>query len=316
MGSEPASPTKGRRRLPSLSAEDVRELESVARRIRRDIVRMTAEANSGHPGGSLSCTDILTALYWRILNHDPKNPNWADRDRFVMSKGHASPAMYSVLAEAGYFPTDELLTFRKLGSRLQGHNVMGVPEGVEMSAGALGMGLSFSLGVALAGRMDGKGYRVYCLLSDGDCNEGQTWEAIAAASHHKVGNLTAIVDYNHIQNDGYSDFARFSGRDGHRDGPGGWVLEDGHTVNILSLAPLPDRWRAFGWHVQEVADGHDFSQLVEALERTKSHTTGPSVVICQTTKGKGVSFMENNPAFHGKASNPEETEQALKELAD
>jgi len=300
--------------LAAISGATVQELEAIARRVRRDIIRMTAEASSGHPAGSLSCADILTALYFRVLRHDRANPAWPDRDRFVMSKGHASPAMYAVLAEAGYFSPRELLTFRKLGSRLQGHNVMGVPAGVEMSAGALGMGLSFSLGLALGGRMDGRDHRVYCLLSDGDCNEGQTWEAAAAASHHQVDTLTAIVDYNHIQNDGFSDYARFQGGDGHRDRPGGWV-EDGRTVNILSLHPLAERWRAFGWQAQDV-DGHDFTQIMDALEKARSHKGQPSVVICQTTKGKGVSFMENNPSFHGKAPNKEETEQALKELAD
>lgn len=301
--------------MPRVSATTVRELQSTGRRIRRHIVRMTAEVNSGHPGGSLSCTDILTALYFRILRHDPNNPAWPERDRFIMSKGHASPAMYAVLAEAGYFPTDELLTFRKLGSRLQGHNIIGVPPGVEMSAGALGMGLSFSLGQTLAGRMDGRSYHVYCLLSDGDCNEGQTWEAAAAAGHHQVDTLIAIVDYNHIQNDGFSDYARFAGKDDHRKGAGGWVGQDGHTVNILSLHPLPDRWRAFGWNVLE-ADGHDFTQIIGALERARRHKGQPSVVICQTIKGKDVSFMENNPAFHGKAPSKEEMAQALKELAD
>jgi transketolase len=276
---------------------------------------MTTEANSGHPGGSLSCTDILTALYFRVLRYDPKNPTWPERDRFVMSKGHASPAIYAVLAEAGYFPTDELLTFRKLGSRLQGHPVMGLPPGVEMSAGALGMGLSFSLGLALAGRLDGRDYDTYCLLSDGDCNEGQTWEAAAAVSHHQVDTITAIVDYNHIQNDGFSDYVRYPGGDGRRQQPGGWVGDDGHTVNILSLDPLAERWRAFGWNAQEV-DGHDLSQTVDALETARDHRGQPSVVICQTTKGKGVSFMENNPAFHGKAATKEQLEQALEELAD
>lgn len=301
--------------MPPAGSPTIEELQSIARRIRRNIVRMTTEANSGHPGGSLSSADILTALYFRVLRHDPQNPDWPDRDRFVMSKGHASPLMYSVLAEAGYFPTDELLTFRKLGSRLQGHNVMGKPPGVEMSAGALGMGLSFSLGVALAGRMDGRDYHTFCLLSDGDCNEGQTWEAAAASSHHEVDTLTAIVDYNHIQNDGFSDYARFHGGNGNRQRPGGRVLEEGHTVNILSLHPLTERWRAFGWDVQEV-DGHDFNQVIDALEKARDHAGGPSVVVCQTTKGKGVSFMENNPSFHGKAATKEELEQALKELAD
>jgi transketolase len=302
--------------LPSTSADAVAELEKTARRIRRNIIRMTAEAQSGHPGGSLSCADILTALYFNALRHDPANPDWPDRDRFVMSKGHASPAMYSVLAAADYFAEEELLTFRRLGSRLQGHNVMGVPPGVEMSAGALGMGLSFSLGVALAGRMDGRDYRVFCLLSDGDCNEGQTWEAAAAASHHRVDNLIAIVDYNHIQNDGFSDYARFPGNeDGHRDRPGGWVGDDGHTVNILSLDPLAERWRAFGWHTIEI-DGHDFTQLLDAFAAAKAHRGGPAAVICQTTKGKGVRLMENNAAFHGKAPSPEEAAVALEELAD
>ncbi len=298
-----------------ISGASVPELERTARRIRRHIVRMTTEVNSGHPGGSLSSVDILTALYFRVLQYDPKKPTWPERDRFIMSKGHASPAMYSVLAEAGYFPTEELMTFRKLGSRLQGHNTMGLPPGVEMSAGALGMGLSFSLGLTLAGRMDNLDYRVYCLLSDGDCNEGQTWEAAAATSHHRVDTVTAIVDYNHIQNDGFSDYTHFAQRDGHGKRPGGWVDEEGHTVNILSLQPLADRWRAFGWNAQEV-NGHDLTEIIDALDKAKQHKGQPSVIICQTTKGKGVSFMENNPSFHGKAATKEQLEQALKELAD
>ncbi len=177
------------------------------------------------------------------------------------------------------------------------------------------MGLSFSLGLALAGRLDGLDYHTYCLLSDGDCNEGQTWEAAAAVSHHQVDTVTAIVDYNHIQNDGFSDYARFPGGDDRRQRPGGWVGDDGHTVNILSLEPLAERWRAFGWNAQEV-DGHNIGQIIDALEQGRGHSGQPSVVICQTTKGKGVSFMENNPGFHGKAANEEQLKQALKELAD
>jgi transketolase len=275
---------------------------------------MTAAAQSGHPGGSLSCVDILTALYFRVLRHDPKNPHWPDRDRLIVSKGHATPGVYAALAEAGYFPRDELLTFRKLGSRLQGHTVMHVPPGVEMSAGALGMGLSFSLGQALAGRLDGRDYRVYCLLSDGDCQEGQTWEAAMACAHHRADNLIAIVDRNHIQNDGFSDYLRYRDGDPPQQ-PGGWVMEDGHTANIMSLEPFADKWRAFGWRVWAV-DGHDFQAITGALQEARSHKGQPGVVICETIKGKGVSYMENNPDFHGKAPTPEQAEQALKELAE
>ncbi|HZP26832.1 MAG TPA: transketolase [Dehalococcoidia bacterium] len=293
---------------------NVTELNEVARRVRRHVVRMTAEANSGHPGGSLSAADILVAIYFGgVMRHDAKNPWWPDRDRFILSKGHITPGYYGVLAEAGYFPVDELLTFRKLGSRLQGHTVRGVPEGVEMSAGALGMGLSFSLGQILAARLEGRGYRVFCLLSDGDCNEGQTWEAAMSSAHHKAENLIAVVDYNHIQNDGYSDYTRYHDGDG-TERVGGWVMPSGYTVNIMSTASLDEKWRAFGWDVQQ-CDGHDIGQLVEALRRATQPNGKPRVIIASTIKGKGVSFMENNPAFHGKAPTPEQLEQALKELA-
>ena len=292
----------------------IRELQSIARSIRRNIIRMTAAAQSGHPGGSLSCADILTALYFRVLRRDPKNPHWPERDRLIVSKGHATPGVYAALAEAGYFPTDELLTFRKLGSRLQGHTVMNVPPGVEMSAGALGMGLSFSLGQALAGRLDGRDYHVYCLMSDGDCEEGQTWEAAMACAHHRADHLTAIVDRNHIQNDGFSDYLRY--HDGDQPArPGGWVMEDGHTANIMSLEPFADKWRAFGWRVWTV-DGHNFEAIIGALQEAGAHKGQPGVVIAETIKGKGVSLMENNPDFHGKAPTPEQAEQALRELAD
>ena len=292
------------------------ELKSIAKRIRRHIVEMTANANSGHPGGSLSSVEIATALYFRVMRHDPQNPPWPDRDRFIVSKGHATPMVYSTMAEAGYFPVEDLMTFRKLGGKLQGHTIMQKPPGVEMSAGALGMGLSFSLGHALAGRLDGRDYHVFCLLSDGDCQEGQTWEAAMASAHHRAENLIAIVDRNHIQNDGFSDYQRFPDGNGSRpQRPGGWVLKDGHTANIMNLEPLEDKWKAFGWSTQHI-DGHDFEAIIRALEAAKTHTGGPSVVVCETIKGKGVSFMENNPDFHGKAPSPEQLEQALKELAD
>ena len=285
--------------------------------MRRHILEMTTAANSGHPGGSLSAVEIITSLYFRLMRHDPQNPSWPDRDRFIMSKGHATPVLYSVLAEAGYFPVDELMTFRRLGSRLQGHTVMGNPPGIEMSAGALGMGLSFSLGQALAGRLDGRGYQVFCLLSDGDSQEGQTWEAIMAAAHHKADNLTAIVDRNHIQNDGFSDYDRYPGGDPNGASiPGGWVMTDGHTANIMTLDPLEKKYQAFGWNTISVPDGHDFAALIAALEEARGHKGQPTAVICETTKGKGVSFMENNPDYHGKAATPEQLEQALQELAD
>ncbi len=292
------------------------ELAAIARRVRRHIVQMVASANSGHPGGSLSGVEIMLALYFRVLRHDPAKPLWPDRDRLIVSKGHATPLVYGVLAEAGYFPLEELRTFRKLGGSLQGHTVMQKPPGVEMSAGALGMGLSFALGCALASRLDGRDSHVYCLLSDGDCQEGQTWEAAMAAGHHKTRNLTAIVDRNHIQNDGYSDYARFSVPNGDRpQRPGGWVLEDMHTANIMNMEPFDEKWRAFGWKVKSV-DGHDLQALIEALEDVRSSKEQPTTIICETTKGKGVSFMENNADFHGKAPSPEQLEQALKELAD
>ncbi len=291
------------------------ELKEIARRVRRHILEMTSQVNSGHPGGSLSSVEIVTALYFAIMRHDPKNPTMPERDRFVMSKGHATPVLYGVVAEAGYFPVEELMTFRRLESRLQGHTVMGKPAGIEMTAGALGMGLSFSLGQALAGRLDGLPYNVFCLLSDGDSQEGQTWEAIMSAAHHKVGNLVAIVDRNHIQNDGYSDFQRFPGGGDRPDHiPGGWVLPDGHTANIMNLEPLEDKWKAFGWKTWHLDDGHDFRKLIDVLNEAKAYSDGPAVVICETIKGKGVSFMENNPDYHGKAASPEELKQALQEL--
>jgi transketolase len=264
------------------------EMEEKAKILRRHIVSMIWEAGSGHPGGSLSCVEILTSLYFKVLRHDPKNPKWEDRDRFVLSKGHAAPALYATLAECGYFPIEWLHTLRKLDSRLQGHTDMTLTPGVEMSAGSLGQGLSFAIGVALAGRLNSQDYRVFALLGDGECDEGQVWEAAMAASHFKVDNLTAIVDRNRQQIDGW-------------------------TKDVINTEPLTLKWQSFGWHTEEI-DGHDFSQIIGAFEKVKSVKEQPSVIIANTIKGKGVSFMENNIDFHGKAPSDEEYKMALNGL--
>ena len=264
------------------------ELKEMAKRLRRHVITMIATAGSGHPGGSLSAADIIAALYFKILRYDPENPQWSDRDRFILSKGHAAPVLYAALAEAGYFPATELVTFRKLDSRLQGHADRKFTPGVEMSAGSLGMGLSFAVGIALAARLDSKTYRTYALLSDGECEEGQTWEAALSAAHFGLDNLTAIVDYNGIQLSGW-------------------------TCDIMNLEPFPRKWQAFGWHTINI-DGHDFDQILSACQKAERTKGKPTVIIAHTVKGKGVSFMENNVAFHGKAPTPEEAERALKEL--
>ena len=264
------------------------EMKGMTRVIRRNIVKMTAAAGSGHPGGSLSAVEILTDLYFNVMDHDPANPQWEDRDRFILSKGHCVPVLYSVLAEAGYFPVEELGTFRKVTSRLQGHCHVMTP-GVEQCAGSLGQGLSFGVGVALAGRLDGRDYTVFVMLGDGECDEGQVWEAAMASSHFKLDNLVAIVDKNKIQNDRW-------------------------TSEAMDLEPLTDKWRSFGWQVVEI-DGHDLEQVAEALENAKQRNGSRTAIIAHTTKGKGVSFMENNADFHGKAPNAEQLEKALKELS-
>jgi transketolase len=268
-----------------LSAAD---LQKMARKLRRHVITMIATAGSGHPGGSLSAADIITALYFKVLRYKPEDPHWADRDRFILSKGHAAPILYAALAEAGYFPVSELATLRKLDSRLQGHTDMKLTPGVEMSAGSLGMGLSFGIGTALAARLDSKTYRTYVLLSDGECEEGQTWEAVLSGAHFRLDNMTVIVDNNGIQ---------LSGR----------------TCDIMSLDPLTQKWQAFGWHTVEI-DGHNFDQILSACQKAEKQKGMPTVVLARTVKGKGVSFMENNVAFHGKAPTPEEAERALKEL--
>lgn len=279
--SESARPTNGL----DLS---ITELKEMAKKLRRHVVSMIAIAGSGHPGGSLSAADIVTALYFKVMCHNPQNPQWQDRDRFILSKGHAAPILYAALAESGYFPVEELATLRKLGSRLQGHTDRNLTPGVEMSAGSLGMGLSFGIGVALAAKLDSRGYRTYVLLGDGECDEGQIWEAALSASQFRLSNLTAIVDYNRIQLSGW-------------------------TQDIMSLEPFSKKWEAFGWHTIDI-DGHDFDQILSAFREAEVIKDKPTVIIAHTVKGKGVSFMENNANFHGKAPNPEETERALKEL--
>jgi transketolase len=267
----------------------VPELEKMARQLRRHVITMTATAGSGHPGGSLSAADIVTALYFKVMRHDPENPRWPERDRFILSKGHVAPILYAALAECGYFSVEELATLRKLDSRLQGHTDRTLTPGVEMSAGSLGQGLSFGIGVALAARLDKRNYQVYVLLGDGECEEGQVWEAAMFAPHFQIDNLTAIVDNNGLQ-------------------------LDGRCCDIMGIEPLADKWRAFNWNVLEI-NGHGMSQILQALKEARKTKQRPTVIIAHTVKGKGVSFMENNVDFHGKAPTPQEAEIALKELA-
>jgi len=260
----------------------------MAKKLRRHVITMIATACSGHPGGSLSAADIITALYFKVMRHNPENTQWPDRDRFILSKGHAAPILYAALAESGYFPVEELSTLRKLGSRLQGHTDRNLTPGVEMSAGSLGMGLSYGIGVALTARLDRRDYKTYVLLGDGECDEGQTWEGALSAAHFRMDNLTAIVDCNRIQLTGW-------------------------TRDIMNLEPLSQKWQAFGWHTIDI-DGHDFNQILAAFQEAERIRNKPTVIIAHTIKGKGVSFMENNVKFHGKAPTPAEAEKALKEL--
>ncbi len=268
---------------------EIAELKEKAAVIRRHIIRMLAKAGSGHPGGSLSAADIVTVLYFKEMNLRPEDPYWPDRDRFVLSKGHAAPLLYAALAERGYFPVEELMTLRRLGSRLQGHPDAKKLPGVEVSTGSLGQGLAAANGMALAARLDGKNYRVYVLLGDGELQEGMVWEAAMAAAHYKLDNLVAFVDYNGLQ-------------------------IDGPVNEIMSVEPLVDKWRAFGWHTLAI-DGHDYGQILDALAEARMVKGRPVAVIAKTVKGKGVSFMEGKVDWHGKAPTPEEAERALTELA-
>lgn len=258
--------------------------------MRKDIIEMLHAAGSGHPGGSLSCTDILSSLYFGgVMHHDPKNPSDNSRDRFILAKGHAAPALYAVLAEAGYFPHEELMTLRKLGTRLQGHPDCNLLEGVEVSTGSLGQGLSISAGLAAGLRLENNNARVFTVMGDGECQEGQVWEAAQFAAHQKLGNLIAIVDANGLQ-------------------------IDGKVEDVCSSGSLNDKFAAFGWEVYE-ANGHDIDELIKLfMELKTSSSDAPKVVIAHTIKGKGVSFMENQVGWHGKAPNDEETKTALEEL--
>jgi transketolase len=288
---KPSEPTDPPAKTSASKAEvfsSGEDLKTVARRLRRHIITMTGQAGSGHPGGSLSAVEIVTALYWKVLRHKPDDPQWADRDRFILSKGHAAPLLYAALAECGYLPLAELATLRQIDSRLQGHADRIHTPGVEMSSGSLGQGLSFATGVALAGRLNAQRYRTYVLLGDGECDEGQVWEGAMAAAHFKLDNLAAIVDNNGLQ-------------------------ISGCNCDVMNLEPLNKKWEAFGWHVIE-ADGHDLTRLLDAFEQMKRVKGKPAVIIARTVKGKGVSFMENNVDFHGKTPNAAEMKTALKEL--
>lgn len=264
--------------------------EEFAASLRREIIRMLAAAGSGHPGGSLSAADILAVLYNEELRVDPKAPRDPERDRFVLSKGHAAPALYGALALRGFLPVQDLLSLRRLGSPLQGHPDANKLPGVDVSTGSLGQGLSLAAGMALAGKLDGKDYRVFALLGDGEQQEGQVWEAAMLAAHYKLDNLIAFLDHNHLQ-------------------------IDGHVEQVLSPEPLADKWRAFGWQVLEI-DGHDIDAIRAAVARAKAVTGQPAMIIAETVKGKGVSFMENQASWHGAAPNADQAAQALRELGE
>ena len=270
------------------SMENLERIQDICKEVRADIVRMTSAAGSGHPGGSLSAVEAMTVLYFNVMNHRPTEPDWAERDRFFLSKGHACPVLYSVMARSGYFPVEELLTLRKCGTRLQGHPSCKTLPGIEVSSGSLGQGLSIANGFALSAKVSGTDRRSYCLLGDGELQEGQVWEAIMTAAHYKLDNVCAVVDYNGLQ-------------------------IDGNVENVMGIAPLEDKWRSFNWHVIE-CNGHDVSQMMAAYEEAKQTKGKPSVIIMKTIKGKGVSFMENVAGWHGKVPNGEELQKALDEI--
>ena len=268
----------------------ISELEELARKCRIEIIKMVYRAQAGHPGGSLSEIDLMSALYANYLRVDPKNPDWHDRDRFILSKGHASPGMYAILAEMGFISHDDLASYRVLGGVCQGHVDMKWCPGVDFSAGSLGMGLSFGVGCAVAARLSNSKRSVFVMLGDGEIQEGSVWEAAMAAKHHELGNLKVILDRNRIQND---DFC----------------------VEQMRMFDIPAKWKAFGWDVKEI-NGHDMNEIVEGLDFLVSNNDNPTILIAHTVKGKGVSYMEDNPSFHGAAPNQEQFDIAMRELGE
>lgn len=268
--------------------ESIEKLEEIANNIRINIIKSLLKAKSGHTAGPLGIADVFTALYFNILEHDPKNPNWEKRDRLILSNGHICPVLYTTLAEAGYFPKKELDTLRQLGSRLQGHPHRGALPGVENTSGPLGQGLSQACGMAVAAKLDNKKHRIYCLTSDGEHNEGQTWEAVMFAAKYNLNNITQIMDRNNIQ-------------------------IDGHTEDVMPLEPLREKYKAFNWHVIDV-DGHNIEDIIDACNQAKAIYEKPTLILAHTIPGKGVDFMENKPIWHGMPPNEEQAKEALKQL--
>ena len=271
----------------NINSPDIKELKKKAIEIRKDVLRMLTIAGSGHTGGSLSIVEILVVLYYYELRNDPKDPKWPGRDRFLLSKGHACPALYAVLAEKGYFSKEDLQGLRKFGSKLQGHPQIGL-AGIEISSGSLGQGLSIANGMALAARLDKSDTRIYCLMGDGETNEGQVWEAAMTAFHYKLDNICAIIDYNKLQIDGF-------------------------CCDVKDMGAYLDKWKDFGWNVIET-DGHDIEKLIAAFDKAKTIKRMPTVIVAHTIKGKGVSFVENKAEWHGIAPKKEECERAIREL--
>lgn len=267
---------------------EIKELQVIAKELRKNIVEMIYRAKSGHPGGSLSIADILSVLYWKEMNVDPKNPKSENRDRLVLSKGHAAPALYAALIEKGYVSKDLIPTLRKWHSPLQGHPDMKKLNGVEMSTGSLGQGLSVGNGMALSSKIFKNDYRVYVILGDGELQEGQVWEAAMTSAHYKLDNLVAIIDYNNLQ-------------------------IDGKVSDVMGVLPITDKFKSFNWNVIEI-DGHSYEEIIEALNEARNLKGKPTAIIANTIKGKGISFMENNGAFHGAAPNDEQYKQAMEEL--